>query len=93
MTELTREEWGEVARILGEEASDIEEIASSISEIIDDVQYDEEHDREYDIRLLERMKVRAQAFRNAAAAVLWVSEYAADKVRFMMLDGHPPDGE
>ena len=78
MTQLTREEWGEVAERLGEEAEDYERFIAEIKVNCPEGATD-------------RLQNTADALRMAAAAVLWVSENAADKVRFMMLDSHPPD--
>lgn len=92
MTQLTREEWGEVAEILGDEAGDFEETIGAIEEILEEFPHENVTVREYDLEILARTKRRAKAFRDAAAAVLWVSENAAEKVRFVMLDSHTPDG-
>lgn len=76
MTQLTREEWGEVAERLGEAASDCERIIA-------------EHSEEHEPHPAWHQLV--DDLRKAAGAVLWVSENASDRVRFTMLDSHPTD--
>lgn len=78
MTQLTREEWGEVAEILGREADDYERFIAEIKVNCPEGAFD-------------RLQRIADALRIAVAGVLWIGENAADRVRFMMLDGHPPD--
>ena len=75
MQQLTREEWREVAERLGDSATGLEEVAEKHGAHVMDSSWQQLVD---DLRL-------------AVAAVLWVGEHAADRVRFMMLDSHPPD--
>lgn len=78
MTQLTREEWGEVAERLGKEAEDYERFIAEVKANCPEGATD-------------RLQNTADALRMAAAAVLWVSENAADRVRFVMLDSQPPE--
>ena len=80
MTQLSKEEWCEVAERLGDEAGDYERFIDEVKECCPEGATD-------------KLQSMADALRMAAAAVLWVGENAADRVRFMMLDSHPPDGE
>lgn len=75
MTQLTKEEWLAVAERLGESASGLGEIADKYGSHVMDSSW----------------RQTIEDLRMAAAAVLWVSEHAADRVRFVMLDGHPTD--
>ena len=80
MTELTREEWGEVAQKLGEEADRYDDFIQEVEKTTPE-------------GALDKVRGMAHALRMGVAAVLWVSENAAEKIRFEMLDGHPPDEE
>lgn len=73
MTQLTREEWGEVAERLGEEAEDYERFIAETKVNCPEGATD-------------RLQNTADALRMAAAAVLWVSEHAADEIRFDVVD-------
>lgn len=95
MTRLTREEWEKVAESLGMTADKFKEFIDLImsfqlrpEEALEEVMGAE--NEEIQSALLELRKLE-ETMRLAIGAVLWVSENAADKVRFMMLDSHPPD--
>lgn len=93
---LTREEWREIAEKLGASADQVEALIAQIMEwqakMEDLAQEMRESDEEL-CEVLRRFKEYEEMLRLAIGAVLWVSENAADKVRFMMLDSHPPDRE
>ena len=97
MKELTREEWMEIARRLGVAADQLDAfinqgIASfqKLKELEGEFQCAEQEEVE---ATLQEWRKLEEAMRLAVGAVLWVGENAADRVRFMMLDSHPPDGE
>lgn len=69
MRQLTREEWREVAERLGKEAEDYERFIAEIKVNCPEGATD-------------RLQNTADALRMAAGAVLWVSEHAADEIRF-----------
>ena len=89
MQELTREAWTRIAALLGEEAKDLEAAVEAAEKVFADD--DDQDNREYTMMQIAPLRERAEALRNAAAAVLWVAEYAAERCRFVMLDAHPPD--
>ena len=95
MTQLTREEWGKVAESLGMAADKFKELIDYILEAKQVLEEAGEEIRDIDAdemeRTLREWKELEEAMRLAVGAVLWVSENAADRVRFMMLDSHPPD--
>lgn len=70
MTQLTKEEWGEVAERLGDSATGLEEVAEKYGAFVMDSSWQQLVD---DLRL-------------AVVAVLWVSEHAADEIRFDVVD-------
>ena len=73
MQQLTREEWQEVAGILGEEADRYEAFIRDVKEMCPD-------------GAIGKLSEMYDALRMAAAAVLWVSENAADEIRFDVVD-------
>lgn len=95
MTQLTREEWGEVAERLGEAADRIQDLINMILEAGHTLEEAGEEIRDIDMEeakaTLREWRELEEAMRLAVAAVLWVGENAADRVRFVMLDSHPPD--
>lgn len=82
MQELTPQMWAEIAERMGCAANELEAVVDQVEEL----------DGEDAERTDEWRQIVAD-MRHAVAAVLWVSEHAADKVRFVMLDAHPPDEE
>lgn len=96
MTQLTREEWGKVAERLGMAADKFKELIDLILQSKKVLEEAGEEIRDIDAdemeRTLREWRELEEAMRLAVGAVLWVGENAADRVRFMMLDGHPPDG-
>lgn len=90
---LTREEWREIDEKLGASADQVEALIAQVMEWQAKMEELAQEIRE-DVELCEalrRWKEYEETLRLAIGAVLWVSENAADKVRFMMLDSHPPD--
>ena len=77
MQQLTREEWREVAERLGDSATGLEEVAEKHGAHVMDSSWQ---------RLVDDLRL-------AVAAVLWVSENAADEIRFDVVDGQPTDEE
>lgn len=88
---LTREEWEKIAAILGEDAKDLEVSCEVIEKDLADDEGEE--NREYVMMQVAALRKRAEALRIAVGAVLRVAQNAAERCRFEMLDGHPPDGE
>lgn len=70
MQQLTREEWREVAERLGESATGLGEIADKYGSHVMDSSW----------------RQVVEDLRMAVAAVLWVSEHAADEIRFDVVD-------
>lgn len=97
MTRLTREGWEKVAESLGMTADKFKELIDFILESKQALEEAGEEIQDSDAEEMERIlrewKELEGTMRLAIGAVLWVSENAADKVRFMMLDSHPPDRE
>ena len=95
MTQLTSEEWGKVAESLGMASDKLRELADLILESKIKLEEAGEEIRDIDKeeaeRTLREWRALEEAMRLAVAAVLWVGEHAADRVRFVMLDSHPPD--
>lgn len=93
---LTREEWEQVAESMGLAADKLKELAYLASEFW--IKPEEPGDETQDINQKEiedtirKWRELEETMRLAVGAVLWVSENAADRVRFVMLDSHPPDG-
>lgn len=92
---LAREEWEKVAESLGLTADKLKELADLLSEFQVKMEELGEEIRDIDQKEVEN-KIREwreleETMRLAVGAVLWVSENAADRVRFVMLDSHPPD--
>ena len=91
---LTREEWREIAEKLGASADQVEALIAQIMEYqakMEELAQEMREPEEELCEALRRWKEHEEMLRLAIGAVLWVSENAADKVRFMMLDSHPPD--
>ena len=97
MTQLTGEEWGKVAERLGMAADKLKKLINLILESGHALEEAGEEIRDIDMEeakaTLQEWRELEETMRLAVAAVLWVSENAADRVRFVMLDSHPPDRE
>lgn len=93
---LTREEWRVIAEKLGASADQVEALIAQVMEWqakMEELAKELREPEEELCEALRKWKEHEETLRLAIGAVLWVSENAADKVRFMMLDSHPPDGE
>ena len=94
MQQLTREEWREIAERMGASADYVEALIAQIMESQEKMEElaQEMREAEDDLcEVLRRLREFEEMLRLAIGAVLWVSENAAEKVRFVMLDSHPPD--
>ena len=80
MRQLTREEWQNVAGILGEEADRYEAFIRDVKEMCPD-------------GAIGKLSEMCDALHTAVAAVLWVSENAADEIRFDVVDQVKEDSD
>lgn len=90
MQELTREQWAEAAGRLGAEANAIEEAVAEVEEMLEAMERENpgemEHEAAYERRRIEERRGHAHDLRTAIAGMLWISENAAERIRFEIGD-------